>query len=180
MDTSFEDEIVYDQDYTKIILRHYRDRSGMEKVWGMVHMNGFGKGALVLACTEDGELILERSYRIPLKRMVIELPGGLNDIEDETPLNVAKRELLEETGYVADDYQEVAQFAEAPGVTDQETVLYLARNAKKVAEPALGASEEIEVLLVPQGEVQKFLKETDAVVDAKVYAALTFLSKQTN
>jgi ADP-ribose pyrophosphatase len=177
MDTSFEDEIVYDQDYTKIILRHYRDRSGMEKVWGMVHMNGLGKGALVLACTEQGELILERSYRIPLKRMVIELPGGLNDMKGETPLDVAKGELLEETGYVADDYQEAVLFAEAPGVTDQESLLYIAKNARRVTEPMLGASEEIEVLLVPHGDVWEFLKKTDAIVDAKVYAALSFLGK---
>lgn len=177
MDASFEDEVVYDKEYTKIVLRHYRDRRGDDKVWGMVHMNGFGKGALVAAVTELGELILERSYRIPLKRMVIELPGGLNDIAGETPLDVAKRELLEETGYAADEYREVAQFAEAPGVTDQETVLYVANNAKKITEPSLGASEEIEVVLVPLAEVRVFLKESDAVVDAKVYAALAFLSE---
>jgi ADP-ribose pyrophosphatase len=109
--------------------------------------------------------------------MVIELPGGLNDMKGETPLDVATRELLEETGYAADDYQEAALFAEAPGVTDQESLLYIAKNARRVTEPMLGASEEIEVLLVPHGDVWEFLKKTDAIVDAKVYAALSFLGK---
>ncbi len=172
-----EDEVVYDKGYTKVILRRFRDKNGATREWGMVHVNSLGKGALVLAATEKGELILERSYRVPMKRTVIELPGGLNDVPGEDGVTVARRELLEETGYVASEYRKVADIAEAPGITDEMAELFIARGARKEGAQSLGESESIEVVLVPMGEVRRFLRESPDPVDAKVYAALNFLDE---
>ncbi len=170
-----KDTVVYEHRYSKIILRSYTDKDGKVNEWGMIHINSLGRGAIVAALTKEKELILERSFRIPLKCEVYELPGGLNDVENESPLDVAKRELLEETGYIAENYQQVAEIAESPGMSDQVTVLYIAEGATKVSEPLLGASEEIAVVTVPLKDARAFLGKCGVLVDAKVYAALAFL-----
>lgn len=167
-----EDRVVYDRDYSKIIIRRYRDKAGGEREWGMVHINSRGRSGLVAAVTEDGALVLERVWRIPLRTWVIELPGGLCDKGDETTDVVALRELLEETGYEATDPIRVASFADAPGMTDQTSDLYLATHARKVAEPELEPSEIIETLRIPLEGIEKALQDMECLVDPKVYAAI--------
>jgi ADP-ribose pyrophosphatase len=171
----WSDEIIYQKGYTNILLRHFRNKKGEADAWGMVHITSRGRGAVVLAITTSGEVILERSLRIPIKGEVIELPGGLNDMEHESPQVVAARELLEETGYGGGVYEEVAVLAESPGITDQECVLYIARGVHAVTAPALGAAEVIAPLLIPIQEVKAFLKKAGLPIDPKVLAALAFL-----
>ena len=63
----------------------------------------YNKGAVVIvALTTEGELILERNWRAPLESFVVQFPAGLSDREGESEEEVARRELLEETGYTAD------------------------------------------------------------------------------
>ena len=103
------DEIIHDQGYTKYILRHYVNKLGKERIWGLIQNNVFGPGALVLPFTREHEVILERSYRIPLQGYVIELPGGSNDVLGEESVDIAKRELKEETGFINGEYHLLCQ-----------------------------------------------------------------------
>lgn len=170
-----EDRVLVDRGYTKIMIRTYADRLGNSREWGMVHINASGRSGLVAAVTPEKELVLEKVWRIPLQKWVIELPGGLADKGGEATCDVALRELLEETGYIADDLVHVATFADAPGMTDQESELHIARNARKVREPELEPSEVIEVLLLPLQGITKALAGLDCPIDPKVYAAIGLL-----
>ncbi|MCK5811923.1 MAG: NUDIX hydrolase [Clostridiales bacterium] len=81
----------------------------------------------IVALTDDNHIILEHQYRAPFDKILIEIPAGKIDC-DEEPLTCAKRELLEETGYVSNDFTFLTKLALAPGYSDEVIHLYLAKN----------------------------------------------------
>jgi len=169
------DEVFYDHGYARILLRHYKDKKGAEREWGMTHLNTFGAGAVIIAVTNEREIILERIFRVTLNDWVIELPGGCNDKQNENSEIVAQRELLEETGYIVSSVEFLTEIADAPGVTDQRTAIYLGWNAVKKSTPMLEDSEVIETLLVPLDELFSYLVNSHDACDPKVWAAIVFL-----
>lgn len=169
------DELVCDVGYSKFIVRHFIDREGKKRKWGMVQNNVFGPGAQVFAVTLVHTVILERSYRIPLKEHIIELPGGSNDIAGESFEQIVRRELAEETGYSGGEYHFLAEVAESPGLTDQKNQLFFAYGVEMSGVPLLGADETIEVLEVPVKGLVAYLRSKKEPVDSKVYAAISLL-----
>jgi 8-oxo-dGTP pyrophosphatase MutT (NUDIX family) len=105
-----------------------------------------------LGITEDGYAVMTRQYRHPIRKTILELPGGFAD-PGESPEKAIARELMEETGYEFDKYELVGEVAANPGVLDNYTKLYLATGGRKVSEQKLDANEEIEIVLVPVKEL---------------------------
>ena len=172
------DEVIQDIGYTKFVVRHFTNAHGEERSWGMIRFNVYGPAALVLPVTNARTVVLERSYRIPMKAHVIELPGGSNDVEGETLQAVAARELCEETGYTGGEYRQVGMIPESPGGTDQMIALYIAQGVERTRETSLGADEVIEVLEIPLSKVLSYLRTSSDPVDPKVYAAIMLLPKE--
>lgn len=81
----------------------------------------------ILAMDEAGQVLLIRQYRHPVGRQLWEIPAGLLDVAGEPPLATAQRELLEEAGYLAADWQVLADFFTSPGITSERLRVYLAR-----------------------------------------------------
>lgn len=81
----------------------------------------------VVALDEDGQVLLIRQYRHPVGRHLWEIPAGLRDVPDEPPLLTAQRELLEEAGYLAADWQVLADFFTSPGISSERLRVFLAR-----------------------------------------------------
>ncbi|MCE5303412.1 MAG: NUDIX hydrolase [Planctomycetaceae bacterium] len=137
-------------------------------------------GAVVLvAITEDDELLLVEQFRIPLGRRVIELPAGLvgdgAGRQREEQGEAARRELLEETGYQADAIEFLLDGPSSAGLAAEVYSLFLARNVRRVGPGGGDGSEDIQVHRVPRTEAEAWLdvkRRVGVMVDPKVYAGL--------
>lgn len=100
----------------------------------------------IVAITESNEIILIKQYRYCYDKELIELPSG---VFEKDALAVAKRELLEETGYQSVDWTYLGSIIENPAKMTNHNHLFFARNCVKVADQKLDESEIIEVLKIP-------------------------------
>ena len=81
----------------------------------------------VIPITDDGKVIVERQFRYPLNRVITEIPAGKLDSFTEDRLSAAKRELEEETGYIATEWIDIGDYYPAAAYCDERITLYLAR-----------------------------------------------------
>jgi len=113
--------------------------------------------AIVLAVTKNGEFLCFRQTKYAVEGTSLATVGGMLEPGEE-PLCAAKRELLEETGYMATDWVNMGKYCVDPnrGVADMH--LFLAQNAEKVAEPNSDDLEDQELLLLSRAEVENALE----------------------
>jgi len=111
----------------------------------VVHPGAVG----VVALDPAGRVLLIRQYRHPVGYALWELPAGLLDVDDEPPLESAKRELFEEAALTAQRWDVLADARTSPGMTDEAIRVYLARDVAEVAEDDrhLGHNEEADLQL---------------------------------
>jgi ADP-ribose pyrophosphatase len=84
----------------------------------------------VIPVTEDGKVIIERQFRYPLNRVIVEIPAGKLDSFTEDRLSAAKRELEEETGYTAEEWIPMGDYYPTPAYCDERITLYLAKGLR--------------------------------------------------
>lgn len=82
---------------------------------------------VILPIFADGRLCLIENYRVAVGRTLIELPAGTRE-SHESSLETAQRELIEETGFHADDWQPLTRFFVSPGIMDEQMEVFVARN----------------------------------------------------
>lgn len=93
-------------------------------------------GAVAVAAVDpDGRVAMVYQYRHSMGRRLWELPAGLLDAPGEDPAAAAARELLEETGLVAEDWRVLVDLAASPGFCDETIRVYLARGLTEVGRP---------------------------------------------
>src|SRR5579871_590527 len=98
------------------------DPGGFEIKRSIVQHRG---SAVMMAVDDKKRILLVRQYRLPARQYLWELPAGKLD-EGETPLQAAKRELIEETGYRARTWKKLASFFVSPGYVEERMTIYLA------------------------------------------------------
>jgi len=130
-----------------------------------------------VALTEAGEVILTKQYRHGLGQVILELPSGTLDPEDDSPAAAMARELLEETGYVFTEMIPLATVSANPVNNTNLVHCFLARGGRKVAEPSLDDTEEISVELVSLAEFRRLLDSNALVQAVHVTAAYYALQK---
>jgi len=130
----------------------------------------------IVAVTDEGNVVLVEQHRPPVCDTVIELPAGLaGDIsgaEQEPLLDAAKRELLEETGYVASRWTQLVSGYSSPGLTDESIVLFLAEGLIKTGTGGGCEGEDITLHEVPLGGVLPWLEKHGHSADLKLLAGL--------
>ncbi|PYV56080.1 MAG: NUDIX hydrolase [Acidobacteria bacterium] len=131
---------------------------------------------VIMAVEEDGKeqrVLLVRQYRYAAGRDLWELPAGRID-EDEAALPAAKRELLEETGYTAQNWQKALHFYSSPGFVDETMTVFLARGLKRgTAQPE--EDEFIRKRLFPLSTLLTMVRK-QSIVDAKTIAGALWLN----
>lgn len=102
----------------------------------------------VIPLTPENDLVLVEQYRYGIEKPTLELPGGVCD-PGETPLETSKRELLEETGFSAQEWISLGKVASNPAVLTNYTHTFLAKNCVKTASQQLDRNERIRVHTIP-------------------------------
>lgn len=113
----------------------------------------------VIALTKKREVVLVKQYRHGAEQVMLEIPAGIMDEEDESPMRAAQRELLEETGYASAQFVEVGKVYPNPATHNNLTYSFLALDAEQVGQQSLDETEEIEVSLIPFDEFILLAKE---------------------
>ncbi len=124
-----------------------------------------------LALTADGNAVLVRQYRHGMGGESLELPSGVIE-PDESPLEAAKRELLEETGYVSSDWRPLLSVQTEPARHTTRAHFFCALGAERVAEPKLDAGEHLLVETVPQRDLVALIERGEIVHGVHVGAIL--------
>lgn len=114
-----------------------------------------------IAVTREGKYIFVRQYRHGLKQRLIELCSGVCDSSDATPLDTARRELLEETGYGGGTWRELMVISANPSTQNNMTHCFVATDVEIVSSPHLESSEDLSVVLLTEAEVREMLKRDE-------------------
>lgn len=88
----------------------------------------------VVAINQQKEMLLVEQWREPIKQLSLEIPAGLIDKTDASPLDAMKRELNEEGGYRADYWEKLAEFYTSPGFTNEKIYLFYADTLTKLTD----------------------------------------------
>lgn len=149
----------------------YRDARGMVRTWEALERVGVGGIVVMVAVTPDRKVVLEKQFRPPMGRDVIELPAGL--VEPGEPMEAAaKRELIEETGWAAQKLEFLAEGPISTGASTETLRAYLCTGLTHVGKNGGDDNEIIEVFEVPIHTVHEFLRSAQTngtLVDLKVF-----------
>ncbi|OOC42640.1 NUDIX domain-containing protein [Thermosipho sp. 1074] len=109
----------------------------------------------VVPILDDNKVVMVKQYRYPIGRELLEIPAGKFDFKGEDPLECAKRELKEETGFQAKDYTYLGYIHTTPGFSNEVIYIYLARNlVKGNAEP-----DEDEIIKIEVKDIEEVLEK---------------------
>lgn len=136
-----------------------------------------GAVAVVAVDARDDTVILERQYRASLDQHILEIPAGKRDVEGESALDGARRELIEETGYDATEWVELGSFYNSAGFTDETSTLFFATDLVEVGAEREGPEEEaMELVRVPLGEVRALIASGELLDGPSIIGLLLTLA----
>ncbi len=151
--------------------------SGVRARRDIVHHTG---SVVILAVEEGGSeplILVEHQYRHAAQKYLWELPAGRID-KGEKDLAAAKRELREETGYLARSWKPVLRFYASPGFVAETMTIFLARDLRP-GRAAPEADEVIDIKMVPLSEAVRMVM-TGRIWDAKTISGVLWLAQQTS
>ncbi len=118
---------------------------------------------VVFAETESGDVIMIRQYKHGARRTSLTLPGGLIE-KGEDPLDAAKRELLEETGYRAESWKSLGSYVVNGNLGCGQGHFFMAAGAEQVQEPESGDLEAMEIELLTRERVAEALRSGEVML----------------
>jgi len=111
----------------------------------------------VIPLTADHQVVMIRQYRHGSRKVTLEIPGGLVDPGD-TPEKAAARELMEETGYEAEELVKIGVVNPNPALFNNRCYTFIAQNAQKIRAPIPDQTEDIDVALIPISDIPELIQ----------------------
>ena len=168
--TILESKKIYANKWISLTEHQVLNPSGGKGIYGEVHFENYAIG--IIAIDEQDRIYMVGQYRFPLKQYSWEIPEGGGAIEGN-PLDAAKRELLEETGLVAQKWKELMRMHLSNSVSDELGIIYLAIDFTQF-EPEPEESEQLEVKKMPFEDVYQMVirgEITDSLTVAGILRA---------
>lgn len=128
--------------------------------------------AAIVALDDAGNIILKKEYRYCYDRNLIEVPAGTFEEGESDGLLVAQRELLEETGYISDDWQYLGATVESSAKLTNYMHIYFANHCHKVSGQHLDATEELDVLLMPLEQAVDMVMSNEICCNSSAHGIL--------
>ena len=160
-------ETIYEGGFFSVASERFRHADGDEVRRDIVHH----PGAVGIVVLDGDSLWFVRQPREAIGAPdFLEIPAGKLDEEGESPLETAKRELAEEIGKQAAEWEPLGAFRTSPGFTDEQVHLFLATEISDVEQrPTVEHDERIDVEIRPLADLDAILGETQ---DSKTLIAL--------
>jgi 8-oxo-dGTP pyrophosphatase MutT (NUDIX family) len=162
-----DQHMVYENPWIQLTEFEVINPNGGNGIYGKVHYKHLAVGVIPL--DENWNTWLVGQYRFPLDLYSWEIPEGGGRM-DEDPVDAAKRELLEETGLVANEWTKILTMHLSNSVSDELAVIYLARGLEEHS-AAPEETEELAIKKLPFDEVLQMV-ETGKITDAMSIAAI--------
>ncbi|MDY6822636.1 MAG: NUDIX hydrolase [Thermodesulfobacteriota bacterium] len=135
-----------------------------------VHVLRHPGAAAIVPFLDDDTLVLVKQYRHAIGGYIWEIPAGTLDAVDEAPLECAKRELIEETGYRGTNFEKLGTIVPAPGYSDERLHIFTASGLTPATQN-LEADEVLKVHKVAFADAMTMIRTND-ISDAKTIAGL--------
>jgi 8-oxo-dGTP pyrophosphatase MutT (NUDIX family) len=113
----------------------------------------------IVPLTPEREVVMVYQYRHGIDRITLEIPGGLIDAEDPSPLEAARREMREESGYDSSEVAPLGRIHPNPAIQNNHCYSFVAKNVVRRYEMIFDGTEHTEVVLVPLERIPDLIRD---------------------
>lgn len=156
-------------------LRRDRSRFSRDEREHEFHVLESPEWCNIIPLTRDDEVVMVRQFRHGLRNYTLEVPGGLIDPEDESPLVAARREMVEESGYDSDRVEPLGVIHPNPAIQSNRCHSFVAFDVEQRHVPSFDTTEETEVVLVPLARIPDLMRGGE-ITHALVVVAFHWLA----